>query len=113
MHESKNNGDIGELSSTSLDVEKLEQAHLQMAKRLETIITLKSIDKYVMACLGEETKVLASTIPISNTQDFIKMIFISFYGTKSTKYKVVKMGTIVNQNGFRYIDFQIVRRSMQ
>ena len=110
MPESKNNGDISELSSTSLDVEKLEQAHLQMAKRLEAIITLKSIDKYVMACLGEEPKVLASTIPISNTQDFIKMIFVSFYGTKSAKYKVVKMGTIVNQNGFRYIDFQIVRR---
>ena len=110
MPESKNNGDVGELSSTSFDIEKLAKAHLQMAKRLEAIITLKSIDKYVVECLGEESKILASTIPIKNKQDFIKMIFVSFYGAKSTQYKVVKIGTLVNQNGFRYIDFQIVRR---
>ncbi len=110
MPQIRNNGQIQKISDDEFDIEKIEQARIQMAERLKNIITLDKVNQYVDGLLKTESSTFASQLPLNDRKAFIKLIFISFYGTKSKKYKIIKTDKVIVQQGFRYRDFKIIRR---
>lgn len=110
MPQIRNNGQIQKISDEEFDIKKIEQARMQMAERLKNMITLDKVNLYVEELLKTDSSTLASQIPLGDKKEFIKLIFISFYGTKSKKYAIIKTDNVVVRNGFRYRDFKIIRK---
>ena len=54
--------------------------------------------------------IYASELPLKNTDDFVKMIYVRLYGQrKNMKYNIVVKEEI-QRNGYRFRDFEIQRK---
>ncbi|MGM0397077.1 MAG: Wadjet anti-phage system protein JetA family protein [Bacillota bacterium] len=70
----------------------------------------KNMDSFVKESLGDNNSMLASSLPLITKRDLIRVIFISLYGRHHmTGYRIIKKGTIIETNGFRFEDFVIER----
>jgi hypothetical protein len=97
--------------SFGLSEEERQRLKREMWERNQKRFSRKNINTYVMATLGENKRVLASTLPLANKRDLIRMIFISLYGrVERSDYTVEPVEKIIQTNGFRFTDFLIVRR---
>ncbi|ETT45438.1 hypothetical protein BSK66_10040 [Paenibacillus odorifer] len=87
---------------------KLHKLALQEKNRNR--FSRKNINAYVDEQLKDKKSVLASTLPLENKRDLIKIIFISLYGKdKKSMYKTTEIKEIISVNDFRFCDFLIER----
>ena len=71
----------------------------------------KNINQYVMEVLDGRERIKASTLPIDTKRDMIRLIYINLYGNnKANNYAVERSNECMTINGYRFSDFQIVRK---
>ncbi|HHT97102.1 MAG TPA: hypothetical protein GXZ90_04310 [Clostridiales bacterium] len=69
-----------------------------------------NINQFVLKALNNNKSILASTLPLKDKRDLIRIIFISLYGRdKSSKYYIEPLNEQTNINGFKFSDFKIIR----
>ena len=69
----------------------------------------KNINSYVKTLLEGKDRIKASSIPIENRRDMIRIIYISLYGNSHANcYKVERSGNRVRIKDFEFPDFDIV-----
>lgn len=80
---------------------------------MKEILNPEKINHYVEQCLGERKEMQASELPLSDKEDFVKIIYVRLYGQrKDMKYGVERgeEGEEKEINGFRFKDFKILRK---
>ena len=71
----------------------------------------KNISAFVDEMLKEKQVVKASEIEVLSRRDMIRIIFIYLYGKENkTDYMISGGGDPIEKNGFRFRDFEIMRR---
>ena len=89
----------------------LRQEKLQrLTEKMERVLSVEKIGKYVDKCLGDRKEMRAAQLPLRDTEDFIKIIYIRLYGQrKNMKYEVEPLEE-KEVNGYRFKDFRIWRK---
>ncbi len=82
----------------------------RMHEKLANILTPEKIDDYVKEQLGKQQKILASSLPVEEGDTFIRMIYIRLYGNRKKVSYRLELKNVVEINGFRFRDFEIIRK---
>ncbi len=92
------------------DLELRQEKMRRMVEKMQKILSPEKIDLYVGQNLGDRKEMLATELPLSNAEDFVKIIYVRLYGQrKNMKYRIeTTEGKEVN--GFRFKDFRIWRK---
>ncbi len=108
---SKQIGEIEELSDDfDIDIEYIKEEKRLIENKLSSRFSRKNINNFVNHSLGSANRVLASTLEIRSKRDLIRLIFVNLYGEyANNSYHIEKKDELVEVNGFRFNDFEIVR----
>jgi hypothetical protein len=100
-----------ELESTlGFTAEQRELHRLALKEKSKNRFSRKNINTYIDGLLKENKAVLASTLPLADKRDLIKIIFISLYGRdKKSIYKTTLISERIAVNNFQFNDFLIER----
>lgn len=82
----------------------------QMWSKLGRTLSPEKITAYVAEQLGDRNCMLASELPLSEEDTFIKLIYIRLYGQRKKVGYFLEMKDTVEKNGFRFRDFLILKR---
>ena len=98
---------IGDLAP---DLELRNEKLQRMMEKLAKVLNPEKINQYVSQNMQGKNIIYASELPLKNTDDFVKMIYVRLYGQrKNMKYKIVVKEEI-QYNGYRFRDFEIQRK---
>lgn len=91
------------------DMELRQEKIKRMMEKMQRILSPEKIGAFVEEQLGEKKEMSASELPLADTSDFVKLIYIRLYGQrKNMRYQVIP-GSEMEVNRFRFRDF-IIRR---
>lgn len=97
--------------SLGLSEEVRELRKLRMREKNKRRFSKKNINQFVLNSLNNSKSIIASTLPLENRRDLIRVIFVSLYGRDArSNYKIETLNDKVNVNGFTFSDFRIIRR---
>lgn len=82
----------------------------RMVEKMQKILSAEKIGRYVDECMGERKEMLASELPLSGVEDFVKIIYVRLYGQRKNMKYGVETGEEKEVNGFRFRDFRIWRK---
>ena len=95
-----------DLPNAALWQEKLKK----MMEKMERVLNPRKINHYVLECLQERERMMASELPLAAAEDFVRLIYVRLYGQrKNMKYRIETAEDIVI-NGYRFRDFAIIRK---
>lgn len=98
------------LSDEEPDKEIRDEKIRWMLEKLSRVINPEKVNKFVEEQLGEKQDILASELPLDNTDDFVKIIYIRLYGQrKNMGYEITKKG-VIEKEGYNFNDFMIHRK---
>jgi len=93
------------------DMELRQEKMRRMMEKMQKILSPGKINEYVNAHMGNKEEILATELPLSNAEDFVKIIYVRLYGQrKNMKYEIVTTEE-KEVNGFRFKDFRIRRKN--
>lgn len=82
----------------------------RMLEKLARVLNPEKVNNYVDKQLGDRQEMLASELPLENTDHFVMMIYIRLYGQrKNMKYAIAAKG-MIKKDGYRFTDFMIHRK---
>lgn len=87
-----------------------EEKRLLMRAKLERILSVDKIGAYVEQMLAGREQMLASELPLGETDTFIRLIYIRLYGQRKNMNYRLKLKGPVEKDGYRFRDFEIWRR---
>lgn len=82
----------------------------RMMEKMQKILSTEKIGRYVDECMGERKEMLATELPLSDVEDFVKIIYVRLYGQRKNMRYGVETGEEKEVNGFRFRDFRIWRK---
>ncbi len=92
------------------DMELRQEKMRRMMEKMQKILSSEKINHYVGQCIGSRKEMLATELPLSNVEDFVKIIYVRLYGQrKNMKYRI-ETTEEKEVNGFRFKDFKIWRK---
>lgn len=92
------------------DLELRSEKLQHIMEKLAKVLNPDKINQYVDQNMQGKSAINASELPLKNTDDFVKMIYIRLYGQrKNMKYKIAVKEEI-QYNGYRFRDFEIQRK---
>lgn len=92
------------------DMELRQEKMRRMIEKMQKILSPEKIDRYVGQNIGDRKEMLATELPLSNVEDFVKIIYVRLYGQrKNMKYRI-ETTEEKEVNGFRFMDFRIWRK---
>lgn len=83
----------------------------RMMEKMQKVLNPERINEYVLAKLGNETKLKASELPLESAEDFVKMIYIRLYGQRKNMVYHVEVTDEINVNGYCFKDFVIEKKA--
>ncbi|HZK54700.1 MAG TPA: Wadjet anti-phage system protein JetA family protein [Desulfosporosinus sp.] len=93
-----------------ITAEQRELRRLALQERSKNRFSRKNINHYIEGMLKENKAILASTLPLKDKRDLIRIIFISLYGRdKKSTYITTLIPEIIEANSFQFNDFLIER----
>ena len=92
------------------DEEVRSEKRKKMQEKLEKILTPEKISLYVKSQMNGRNKMLASELPLEQEDTFIRMIYIRLYGQRKNMNYRLELKGIVEKEGFRFRDFEIVSK---
>ncbi len=93
------------------DMELRQEKMRRMMEKMQKILSPGKINEYVNDHMGNKEEILATELPLSNAEDFVKIIYVRLYGQrKNMKYEIVTTEE-KEVNGFRFKDFRIRRKN--
>jgi len=97
-------------TSIGISDEERELRKIALQEKNKSRFSRKNINMYIEDILKDQKVVLASSLPLENKRDLIKIIFINLYGKdKKSKYKTTGTKEFIQINNFRFHDFEIER----
>lgn len=88
--------------------EERDQRKMAMHERNRSKFSRKNVNAYVDSVLQGNNAILASALPLTCKNDFIRLIFISLYGhDRHSTYKVIKKQDVIENGQYRFCDFII------
>lgn len=88
--------------------EQLRQEKLNaMMEKMERVLNPQKINDYVSTCMKDRKEIYASELPIENTEDFVRMIYVRLYGQRKNMKYCIETGEDVEVNGYRFRDYTI------
>lgn len=91
--------------------EGLRQEKLRkMMEKMRKVLSPEKIEQYLLAQMGEREHLTASSLPLEETEDFIKLIYIRLYGQRKNRSYRIEMKEKTEKNGFRFQNFEIWRK---
>lgn len=96
-----------EITEAEPDLELRQEKLRRMAQKMQKVLSPAKINAYVKAQLGEKKELLATQLPLENTEDFIKIIYIRLYGQRKNMDYMVELQEEKETNGYRFKDFLI------
>ena len=98
------------IGDSAPDLELRNEKLQRMMEKLAKVLNPEKINQYVSQNMQGKNIIYASELPLKNTDDFVKMIYVRLYGQrKNMKYKIVVKEEI-QYNGYRFRDFEIQRK---
>ena len=92
------------------DMELRQEKMRRMMEKMQKILSPEKINHYVGQCIGSRKEMLATELPLSNVEDFVKIIYVRLYGQrKNMKYRI-ETTEEKEVNGFRFKDYKIWRK---
>ena len=92
------------------DQELRNEKMRRMLEKMARVLNPDKINNYVEKQLGSRKEMSASELPLENTDDFVKMIYIRLYGQrKNMKYRIA-IKEMIKKDGYRFTDFTIHRK---
>lgn len=82
----------------------------RMLEKLAKVLNPEKINNYVEKQLGDRQEMLASELPLGNTDDFVKMIYIRLYGQRKNMKYTIAVKEMIKKDGYRFTDFTIHRK---
>lgn len=82
----------------------------RMLEKLAKVLNPEKINNYVEKQLGDRREMLASELPLGNTDDFVKMIYIRLYGQRKNMKYTIAVKEMIKKDGYRFTDFTIHRK---
>jgi hypothetical protein len=99
-----------ELVDIAVDGKKRKEKLDKLMDKLNDSMSIKNIEKYVEDLLGNSDVMLASTMPLSSIEDFVRIIYTRLYGQrKRVAFKIVNRSE-VHINGYQFRDFEIWKK---
>ncbi len=99
-----------QLTIAEPDIQQRQEKLQKMMEKMQRILSPSKIEQYVAAQLGERQMLRAAELPLQETEDFIKVIYIRLYGQrKNMKYRIETKEKIT-KDGFSFTDFEIWRK---
>lgn len=93
------------------DMELRQEKMRHMMEKMQKILSPGKIDEYVNNYMENKEEILATELPLSNVEDFVKIIYVRLYGQrKNMKYRI-ETTEEKEVNGFRFKDFRIRRKN--
>ena len=92
------------------DQELRDEKIRRMLRKLERILNPERINNYVEKQLGDREKMLASELPLENTDDFVKLIYIRLYGQRKNMRYTIDVKDITKKDGYQFNDFTIHKK---
>lgn len=82
----------------------------RMLEKLARVLNPEKVNNYVEEQLGGRQEMLASELPLGNTDDFVKMIYIRLYGQRKNMKYTIDVKEMTQKDGYQFTDFTIHRR---
>ena len=98
------------LLDTEPDQELRDEKMRRMLEKLARVINPEKVNHYVEKHLGDRREMLASELPLENTDDFVKMIYIRLYGQRKNMRYTIAVKDMIKKDGYRFNDFTIHRK---
>ena len=98
------------LLDTEPDQEFRDEKMRRMLEKLARVINPEKVNHYVEKHLGDRREMLASELPLENTDDFVKMIYIRLYGQRKNMRYTIAVKDMIKKDGYRFNDFTIHRK---
>ena len=95
------------------DEKAREEKRRKMLLKLERTLSPDKIDACVREWLGDRKRLLASELPLSEDDTFIKLIYIRLYGQRKRMGYRLEMKDTVEREGFRFRDFEMIWKERQ
>lgn len=92
------------------DLELRQEKMRRIAEKMQKILSVGKIERYVDECMGDRKEMLATELPLSDVEDFVKIIYVRLYGQRKNMRYGVETGEEKEVNGFRFRDFRIWRK---
>lgn len=90
------------------DEEARNEKRKRMSEKLAHVLSPEKIASYVKEQMGDRTSMLASELPLSQGDTFIKMIYVRLYGQRKKVPYQLNLKQFVEKEGFRFRDFEIL-----
>ncbi len=88
-----------------------EEKQIHFMKILESNLYNKDkINHYVINFLKNKEKFNASSLPLTNYEDYTKLILIYMYSDNDVQYKVHPLNEVYQNDGYIFYDFEIMRK---
>ena len=98
------------LLDTEPDQELRDEKMRRMLEKLARVINPEKVNNYVEKHLGDRREMLASELPLENTDDFVKMIYIRLYGQRKNMGYTITVKDMIKKDGYCFNDFMINRK---
>lgn len=108
--EGKKTFEPGTMQQEEPDEELRNEKMRRMLEKLARVLNPEKIDGYVTKHLGDRKAMQASELPLQNTDDFVKMIYVRLYGQRKNMRYTVSVQNTVQKNGYQFTDFTIQRK---
>lgn len=82
----------------------------RMLEKLARVLNPEKVNNYVEKQLGGRQEMLASELPLGNTDDFVKIIYVRLYGQRKNMKYTVAAKEMTQKNGYQFTDFMIHRK---
>ncbi len=92
------------------DLEVLNEKMRKMLEKRARVLNPEKVNDYVEKQLGDRQDMLASELPLGNTDDFVKMIYIRLYGQRKNMKYSIAVKEMKEKDGYRFTDFMIHRK---
>lgn len=98
------------VADTAMDEELKNRKLKAMMDKLARVLNPEKINRYVQDHLDGRERMPASALPLTSAEEFVRIIYVRLYGQrKNMNYRIV-MKEETEKNGFRFKDFEIIRR---
>ncbi len=90
------------------DEKERDAKRKKMYQKLQNILSPEKINEYVKDQLHGKNRMLASELPLSEGDTFIRLIYIRLYGQRKNMAYRLELRDSKDQDGFRFHDFEII-----
>lgn len=99
-----------EIEEIEPDFELRNEKLKKMMEKLARVLNPEKINGYINKQLADKKSMQASELPMSSADDFVKMIYVRLYGQRKNMNYKISSGDEIEKNGYRFKDFEIIRK---